>query len=55
MTEESASASLHGRVVGRGEIIIEEGVFGEHREPEGVEAMLEEIDDNDLGGDEELS
>jgi hypothetical protein len=29
-------------------------VLGEHGEPERVEAMVEEIDDDELGGDEKL-
>ncbi len=52
MSEQGASTPLHGGVIVRGELVVEEGMLGEHREPERIEAMVEQVDDDHLGGDE---
>ena len=51
--EQDSSAPLDGWVVVRGEVVVEEGVLGKESEPEGGEGMVDEIDDDDLGSDDE--
>jgi hypothetical protein len=45
---------LRGGVIVRGELVVEKGMLGEHREPERIESMVEQVDDDHLGGDEKL-
>jgi hypothetical protein len=45
----------HFAEVAGGEVVVEKGVFGEHREPERLESAVEQVDDDDLGCDEEPS
>jgi hypothetical protein len=53
--ENGAGAPLDGRVVGRSEIVVEEGVFSEQSESQGIEGVVDQIDDEELGGDEQAA
>jgi hypothetical protein len=52
VAEESAGTPLNGGVIARGKFVVEERVLGEQGEPERIEAMVEQVDDDHLGGDE---
>jgi hypothetical protein len=53
--EERASAALDGRIVAGGEFVVEEWMLGEESEAKGGECVFDEVDDDDLGRDDEAS
>ncbi len=48
-----ARTSADRRVVGRGEVVVEEGVLHDQGEAKRREGVVEELDDHELGGGEE--
>ena len=47
--EQTASASLEGRIVGGSEVVVQKRMLGEQGELQGGERGVGELDDDDLG------
>jgi hypothetical protein len=55
MTKGSSRSSSHGRVVGRGHVVIEERMLGDECESQGMERRQEQFDHHNLRRDEEAA
>jgi len=53
VADQRARTPADGWVVGRGEVVVEKGVLHDQGEAKRREAVIEELDDHELGGGEE--